>query len=135
MGVFIDGKVQGYSFCPPEKYKPTKQAFWCSRNLHGIVWKSGRLDYSDLSNILPKAVKGEYFAKRTANCKILGNLLSKEFENLDHHGCPRGQDLVDEEIWVCSSYQFRHKTLLHCAERKANLFGNWIMRHLMLSTL
>ena len=58
LGVFIDGKVQGYSFRPPKKYKPTKQAFWCTRNWHGNVWNSERLDYSELSNILPTAVKG-----------------------------------------------------------------------------
>ena len=42
--VFIDGKDQGYSFRTPKKYKPAKQAFWCPRNLHGIVWNSGHLD-------------------------------------------------------------------------------------------
>ena len=62
MGVRFDGDVQGYSFCPLEKYKPTKQLFWCTRNLHGIVWNSGRLDYSELSIIPPRAVKVEHFA-------------------------------------------------------------------------
>ena len=71
MGVFIDGKVQGHSFQPPKKQKPTKQAFWCTRNLHRIVWNSGRLDYSELSNILPRAEK---FAKGTEKFKILANL-------------------------------------------------------------
>ena len=28
LGVFIDGKVQGYSFRPLKKYKPTKYAVW-----------------------------------------------------------------------------------------------------------
>ena len=132
LGVFIDDKAQGYSFRPPKKYKPTKQSFWCTRNWHGIVWNSGRRDYSELSSILPRAVKGEYFAKGTEKCKILGNLLGKEVENLEDHGCPTVQDLVDEEFWICSSYPFRHKTTLHCAEPKAKLFGNWMMRHLML---
>ena len=86
LGVFVDGKVQGYSFRPPKKYKPTKQAIWCTRNLHGIVWNSGRLDYSELSNILPRAEKGELFAKGTEKCKILGNLLVKGVENLEDHG-------------------------------------------------
>ena len=73
-GVCLDGKVQGYSFLPPNMYKPTKQAFRWTRNLHGIVWNSGRLYHSELSNILPRALKGEYFAKRTEKCKIRGNL-------------------------------------------------------------
>ena len=120
LGVFIDGKVQGYSFRPPKNYKPTRQAFWCTRTLHGIVWNSGRLDYREPSNILPRALKGEG-SKGTEKCKILGNLLDKEVENLEDHGCSKVQDLVDEEIWICWSYPFRHKTTLHCAERKAKI--------------
>ena len=46
LGVIIDGNVQGDWFRPPRKYKykPTMQAAWCTRNLHGIVWNSGRLN-------------------------------------------------------------------------------------------
>ena len=71
LGDFSDGKVQAYSFRPSKKYKPTKQAFWCTRNLHGIVWNGERWDYSELSDILPRAVKGEYFAKGTKNASFL----------------------------------------------------------------
>ena len=100
--------------------------------MHGIVWNRGRFDYSDLSRILPRAVKGEDFAKWTEKCKILGNLLDKEVESLEDHGCPKLQDLVDEEIWIFSSYPFRNNTTLYSAERKSKMFGNWIMRPLML---
>ena len=132
LGVFIDGRVQGYSFRYLKKYTPTKQAFRCRRNLHVIVWNSGRLDNSELSNILPKAVKGKYFAKRTEKCKILSNLLDKVVENLEDHGCPKNQHAVDEEIWIRSSDTFIHKTTIHCAKRQAKLLGKWITRHLML---
>ena len=99
--------------------------------MHGIVRNSGRLDFVELTNMLLGAAKAEYFAKGTEKCKILGNLLGKKVEILEDHGCPKVQDHVDEEIWVCSRYPFRHKTTLHCAERKAKakLFGNWIMPH------
>ena len=89
VGIYTDGKFQGYPFRPPIKYKPAKQAFWCTRNLHRFVWISGRFDYSELPNILPRAVKVEYFAKGTKKCKILGILFSKEVEILDDHGCPK----------------------------------------------
>ena len=46
LGGFSDGKVQGYSFRPVKKYKPTKQEFWCTRNLHASVWNTGCLDHS-----------------------------------------------------------------------------------------
>ena len=96
------------------------------------MWNNGRLGYSELSNILPRIVQGEKFAKRTENFKVFGNLLDREVENLDNHVCPKVQDLVHGETWICSSYPFKHKTTLYCAERKAKLFRNWIMLHLML---
>ena len=86
LGNFVDGRFQGYPFCPPKNYKRTKQLFWCTRNVHGIVWSSGRLDYSELSNHFPRALKGEYFAKGTE--KIIGTLVNKEVENLEDQGCP-----------------------------------------------
>ena len=84
------------------------------------MWKSECLDYVDLASILPRAVNGEYFAKRSERCKILCNLMDQLLENLEDHGCPKVQDLAetDEEMCICSSYPFRHKTTLYCAERK-----------------
>ena len=71
LGISVDVNAQAYAFRPPQKYNPTKQAVWCTGNLHGIVWYSGRLDYNELSNILLRNVKGEYFAKRTEKSNIL----------------------------------------------------------------
>ena len=109
LGAFVDGKVQGYAIRCPNEYKLTKQM-----------------------TVLLRAVKGEYFAKRTEKCKIFCNLLDEDVGKLEDHGCPKVQDLVDEEMWMCSSYPFTYKTTLHCGERKAILFGNWIMHHLDL---
>ena len=71
LGVFVKGKVQGYSFRPPKKYKPTKQAFRCTRILHRFVWNCGCLVYSELANILQRAVQGEYFVKEQKNARLL----------------------------------------------------------------
>ena len=42
---------------------------------------------------------------------------------VDDHGCPKNRDFVEpkeeEEIWICSSYQIRHKTILSFVERRA----------------
>ena len=132
LGVLIEGKVREYSFRSPKNYKLTKQAFWCTRNLHGIVRNSGRLVYSELPNLLPRNVNGVYFAKGTEKCKLLASLMDKEAENLDDQVCPRAQNVVDEEIWICASYSFKQKTTLHCAEHKTKLSCNWIMRRLVL---
>ena len=81
-----------------KKCKPTNQAFWCTRTLHGIVCSRGCLDYSELPNNLPKDIKAAYFTKGTAKSWLLGNLK----ESLDDHSCPKVQDLAekDEEMWI-----------------------------------
>ena len=90
---FLMAKFRDTHFVLQKKCEPTKQAFWFTRNLHRSVWNIGRLDCSELSNILPRAVNGEYSAKGTEKCKILGNLV----ENLENNGCPKVQDLVDKK--------------------------------------
>ena len=132
VGSFFDGKVWGYWFRSPKKPKPTNQAVWCKRILNGIVWNSGRLDYSELPNFVPSDVKGEYFAKRTEKYKILGCFLAKDVDNLANHGCPKVQDLLDEQMLICSRDPFRQKITLHCANCTAERLGNWIMQHLKL---
>ena len=37
LGLFIDGSVQGFSFCPPKVFKPNKQTTWNTSHLHGIA--------------------------------------------------------------------------------------------------
>ena len=48
LGLYIDGSLQGFSFCPPKTYEPNKQTTWNTRHLHGISWSSGKLDYDKL---------------------------------------------------------------------------------------
>ena len=133
LGLYIDGSVQGFSFCPPKSFKPNKQTTWNTSRLHGIAWSSGKLDYEKLFAVFYdiKVMNAEVFAKGLEKCRLLTNLLGRNVENLDDYGCPRIQDLVKtDSSWICSSYPFRHKTRLHCAERKANVYGDWAMQHL-----
>ena len=44
LGLFINGSVQGFSFCPPKTFKPNKQTTWITKHLHGIACGSGKLD-------------------------------------------------------------------------------------------
>ena len=48
LGLFIDGSVQGFSFCPRKTFKPKKQATWNTGHLHGTAWSSGKLEYEKL---------------------------------------------------------------------------------------
>ena len=128
----IDGSVQGFSFSPPKTFTPNKQTTWNTNHLHGLAWSSGKLDYEKLFAVFYdiKVMNAEVFAKGLEKCRLLTTLLGQTVENLDDYGCPKIQDLVTSSLWNCSSYPFRHKTRLHCAERKAKVYGDWAMQHL-----
>ena len=133
LGLLIDGSVQRVSFCPPKTFKTNKQTTWNTRYLHGIAWSSEKLDYEKLFAVFYdiKETNAEVFAKVLEKCRLLKSLLGQNVENLDDYGCPKIEDLVKtDSLWNCSSYPFRHKTRLHCAERKAKVYGDWTLQHL-----
>ena len=92
------------------------------------MWNSGPLDYSELPNILLRDVEREYFAKRTEKSKIHASLMDKEVKT--------GMIMAVPNFKISLMKRgFARVTLsdtLHFAERKAELFGNWIMHHLKL---
>ena len=133
LGLFIDGSLQGFSFCPPKTFKPIKQTSWNTKHLHGIAWSSGKLDYEKLFAVFYdiKVMNAEVFAEGLEKCRLLTRLLGQNVKNLDDYGFPKIQDLVKtDSLWICSNYPFRYKTRLHCAERKAKVFGEFAMQHL-----
>ena len=129
LGIFKEGIVLGYSFLPPKDYKPTFQAKWNTKNMHGTNWNHGKLDYSELAFIVHQhcSPTKEYFAKGLEKCKILFSYLCKDVENLDDLGCPKASKLLenDDAEWNCSNYPYPHKKTLHCAEKKAYVYVIW----------
>ena len=76
-------------------------------------------------------MNAEVFAKGLEKCRLLTNLFGRNVESLDDYGCSKVPDLVEtDSSWICSSYLLRHKTRLHCAERKAKVYGEGAMQHL-----
>ena len=76
-------------------------------------------------------MNAEVFAKEHEKGGLLTNLLGQNVEILDDYGCPKIEYFVKtDSLWICSSYPFRHRTRLHCTERKAKVFGEWAMQHL-----
>ena len=65
LGLFIDGSLQGFSFCPPKNFEPNKQTSWNTKHLHGIECSSGKLDYEKLFAVFYdiKVMNAEVFAK------------------------------------------------------------------------
>ena len=98
-------------------------------HLNGIAWSSGTLEYEKLFAVFYniKVMIAEVFAKEFEKYRLLTRLPRQKVEKLDDYGCPKIQHLVGEgktdSSWIRSSYLFRHKTRLHCAERKAKVFG------------
>ena len=100
-------------------------------HLHGKAWRSGKLEYDKFFAVFYdiKDLNAEVFAKGLEKCTLLTRLLRQNVENLDDYGCPKIQDLVKtDSSWICSSYPFRQKTRLCCAERKAKVYGEWAMQ-------
>ena len=108
-------------------YKHRKEAIWCATNSQGIVWNSWCLESSEIPSILLGAVKSENVAKGTQKCRLFGIFLDKEEENLDGHDWYTVRDLIDEEMLICLSYSFRHKTTLNCADHQATL--PWLLNN------
>ena len=77
LGLYIDGSLQRFSFCPPKTFKPNKQTTWNTSHLHGIAWSCGKLDYEKLFAVFYdiKVTDAELFAKVVRKCRLLTNLL------------------------------------------------------------
>ena len=124
---------EDFHFVHQKIFKSNEQTTWNSSHLHGIAWSSGKLDYNELFAVFfdIKVMYAEVVAKGLEKCRLLTRLLGQNVENWDDYGCPKVQDLVKtDSLWICPNYPFRHKTRLHCAERKAKVYGEWAMQHL-----
>ena len=99
LGIFKEGIVLENNSLPPKDYKPTFQAKWNTKNMHGIILNQGKLDYSELAFIIHQhcSPTTEYFAKGLENCKILSPYLCKDVENLDDLGCPKASKLLEND--------------------------------------
>ena len=75
--LFIDGSLQGFSFCPPKSFKTNKQTTWNTSHLHGIAWSSGKLEYEKLFAVCcdKKIMNAEVFAKGLEKRRLLTRLL------------------------------------------------------------
>ena len=79
LGLFINGYLQGFSFCPPKTFKPNEQTTWSTSHQHGIPWSSGRLDYDKVFSVFHdiKVIAAEVFAKGFAKCSLLTRFIGQ----------------------------------------------------------
>ena len=103
LGLFIDGSVQGFSFCPPTAFKPNKQTTWNTSHLHGVAWSFGQLDYDKLFAVFYdiKVFNAEVVAKGLEKGRLLTKLRGQNVENLDDYAFPKFKILSKRT--VCGS--------------------------------
>ena len=91
LGLFINGSLQGFSFCSPKTFKPDKQTTQNTKHLHGTAWSSGKLDYEKLFAVFYdiNIMNAEVFAKGLEKSRLLSSLLGRNVEILDEYGCPK----------------------------------------------
>ena len=93
-----------------------------------------------------------YYAKGVEKCPVLEKIFNIPFIDLDSLGCPRADELMkvtpqpSKYEVECSSFPFRHhrkycggdmsnsrnKSISHCAQRNAKLYGEWVRSTFLL---
>ena len=65
LGLYVDGSVQRFSFCPPMSFKPKKRTTWSTSHLHGIALSIRKLDYEKRFAVFYdiRVMNAEVFAK------------------------------------------------------------------------
>ena len=122
----------GFLFKPPfdfvecsEKDKQTNK--WLAQHLHEIPWESGNYEYTELPTVIStiKRPKCALYAKGLQKCNLLGKLFDASFINLEDTNCPPISELLTIRA-TCDSYSDRHAYSLHCAQRKAIMYHDWM---------
>ena len=106
LGLFNDGSVLRFSFCPPKSFKPNKHTTWNRSHLHGIAWSSGKLAYDKLFDAFydMKVMNAEVFAKGLEKCRLLTRFLGQNVEILDDMVAQKFKILLErEKQTVCGS--------------------------------
>ncbi len=133
LGICVDGKSSGFSFRSTYTYKECtpqekRQNSWFTRRIHMIGWNSGDYSYKEMRPIIKSFTSSDasYYAKGRTKCVLLSQLFGKTFHNLDDFDCPSVREL-HLPPFQCHSYPGRHKTTTHCAQRKAQVYGDWLI--------
>ena len=136
LGICCGTYNAGFLIKPPNRFAQCTEQdqatnSWLMRNLHAIAWNAGTYEYCELPTIIQtlNIPNAKFYAKGKANFSILSKLFQKIFINLDNRGCPTAIELVDQQ-WArrvkCDSYPERHGPSIHCAQKKAIMYHDWL---------
>lgn len=139
LGICYGTYSRSFIFRPPYSIsectkQEQKQIRWLANNLHFLSWESGQYEYNDLKFIvgaIKKPSKALYFCKGAEKAQLLTSLFGYNVFDLDILGCPPASkiDCFTDECDSIYASQL-HKKSLHCAQRKAIRYSNWLMNNL-----
>jgi hypothetical protein len=95
----------------------------------GFGWDDEIIAYSSLFQTLTEATTNfaHLYAKGTAKCKFLSNLLGRSVQNLDSFGCPTRKSFRMTTSCSLPCHKFPDKS---CATRNALPLYGWLKHHI-----
>lgn len=138
LGICYGTYSRSFTFRPPyslvECTKPDKrQIKWLSNNLHFLTWDSGEYEYNEMQTIIAtlKPTMALYYCKGAEKAALLTSLFGHTVFNLENLNCPNACEIDACFGEECGSHTSdMHKQSLHCAQRKAVRFSNWLKNNL-----
>lgn len=121
-------QLRQWLFKPPTQFNGNPNSLankWIYKNLHGISWEAGTVDYSELENVLQSATSSYVylFAKGLEKCKFLEQLTGKDVFNLQDFGCPSLKCLPALEFTKCD---YHRGVNYSCSLKFAKKLSLWI---------
>jgi hypothetical protein len=123
VSVASENNLETFRFLPPYAMNAH------SSEGSGISWDDGIIAYSLIFQTLAEATTNfaHLYAKGTAKCPFLSNLLGRSVQNLDLFGCPPRKSFRMTTGCSLPCHKFPDKS---CAGRNAlNLYG-WLKHHI-----
>jgi hypothetical protein len=123
VSVASENVIETFRFLPP--YSMSAH----SSEDSGISWDDGIIAYSALFQTLTEATTNfaHRYAKGTAKCTLLSNLLGRSVENLDSFGCPSRKSFRMNTGCSLPCHKFPDKS--SAARNALNLYG-WLKHHI-----
>lgn len=128
--VDVTGQQKHWMFKPPSygnPYSPPNR--WVYRNLHGINWEDGDMDYSEFDNVLKDETKNYtyLYVKGVEKSKFLGDIMEKTVYNLQDFGCPSLKQLCKQHYSTKCDYHCGTK--YNCALHFSKILVHWLLNN------
>jgi len=126
VSVAAENVLETYRFLPPPY---PMEAYGSAYS--GLNWADVNIAYGALFQTINEATANfaHLYAKGSAKCKFLSNLLSRSVQNLDTFGCPSRKSFRTSTSCSLPRHRFSDKS---CAARNAHSVYGWLMFHIKM---